>query len=135
MHAGFTTNCTTKRKKISTKRQRAIDEHNAWLKQQGLHVDQLSSKKTKAQKLSLEYTKDSSNLKCTNGFAPAGAKKSIFDSKWKNPYRDDEDLSAREKVAIEKAELLKLRISPAYNKGAYQLITGGKEDAKYIGKK
>lgn len=63
-----------------------------------------------------------------------GAVNSIFDSRWKNPYREDEDLAERERVAQEQAEEKKKRIAPAYGKGAYQYLTGP-EGARDAGKK
>lgn len=49
-------------------------------------------------------------------------KKSVTDSKWKRPYRDDEEREERERIAVEIAEQKGKSLAPAYNKGAYQPI-------------
>lgn len=60
-----------------------------------------------------------------------GAKKSIFDSKWKRPYTGE--MEERENKAIEEAERKAKQVAPIYNKGAYQYISN-RENAKDIGK-
>jgi len=125
VHPGLTTINTGKnKKKPSVKQQRAAAEHEAWLRSQGLHPDQLSTKKeNKPRPLKLSLSVDRTGPQCSNGFAPAGAKNSVFDSKWKRTYEDDPALAAREEEALKKAEALKSKLMPLYNKGPVQLQT------------
>lgn len=126
VHPGLTTINTGKsRKKPSVKQQRAAALHESWLRTQGLHPDQLAARKgsDRPRKLNLKIAVDRSGPQCTNGFAPAGAKKSVFDSKWKKTYEDDPLLAAREEIALGKAEALKSKLMPLYNKGPVQLNT------------
>lgn len=61
--------------------------------------------------------------------ASGTAARSVFDSRWRNTYDDNPVMAEREAEALAKAEALKARIAPAYNKGAYQLTTS-QEDLK-----
>jgi len=66
-----------------------------------------------------------------------GVKHSVFDTKWKDPYKDDPNMAIREEIAIAEAEKLKARAMPIANKMGYQYITDGmiKNDIKTLGKK
>jgi hypothetical protein len=55
--------------------------------------------------------------KLSNGFAPGGEKKSLFDTTWKRTYEDDPVMAEREQEALKQAELKKQHLMPAYNKG------------------
>ena len=57
------------------------------------------------------------------GFAPGGAKKSVFDSQWQRTYEDDPAMAEREAAALRKAEAIKSNLMPLYNKGPIQLQT------------
>lgn len=124
MHPGLTTLNTGKsKKKPGAKQLKAAKDHAEWLKTQGLHPDQLAQRKDKSRKkLNLNLSVDRTGPQCNNGFAPGGAKKSIFDSQWKDTYKDPV-LAEREKEALKKAENRKSMLMPLYNKGPVQLQT------------
>jgi len=50
-----------------------------------------------------------------------------------NKIELSEDMLVRERIALKKAEKLKTQVAPAFNKGAYQLIS--KLDIQFLGKK
>lgn len=125
VHPGLSTLNTSKTKrKPGAKQVRAMEEHNQWLRKQGLHPEQLAAKgREKPRKLSLNLRVDRDGPQCTNGFAPGGAKKSVFDTQWTDRYKDDPLLAEREQEALRRAEDLKSRLMPLYNKGPVQLQT------------
>ena len=117
----YINNIGSTRKKPSAKQQKAKAEHEAWLRSQGLHPDQLAAKPKEApRKLKKVVTVDKAGPQVSNGFAPGGAKKSVFDSEWKRTYDDDPVMAERERTALAEAEAKKSRIMPLYNKGGYQ---------------
>ena len=86
-----------------------------------MHPDQLAARATPApRKLTVTLKVDTSGPPVSNGFAPGGAKKSVFDSEWKRTYEDNPEMAARERVALAQAEAKKSRVFPLYNKGGYQ---------------
>lgn len=118
----YINNIGNMKKKPSVKQQKAKAAHDAWLRQMGVHPDQLAQKpKHKPQTLQKVVTVDTSGPQVSNGFAPAGAKKSVFDSTWQRTYEHDPVMAERERVALAKAEALKANVYPLYNKGGYQL--------------
>lgn len=107
----------TKTKK-SVKQIKAQQEHDIWLRKQGLHMEQLQAKpQSKPQTLKKVVTVDRSGPGVSNGFAPAGAKKSVFDSAWKHTYDHDPLMAEREAEALRRAEARKSNIMQTYNKG------------------
>ena len=113
------------RKKPTAKQIRAQAEHDKYLRSQGLHPEQLAARpKPAARKLNKSITVDKTSAPCSNGFAPGGAKKSVFDSEWQRTYEDDPEMAEREKIALAQAEALKGQLMPLYNKGPVQLNTG-----------
>lgn len=126
-------NTSNKKKKIGAAQKRAALEHDAWLRKRGLHPDQLASTPKKAKPLDYKLSVDRSSIPCSNGFAPGGAKKSVFDSQWQKTYDDDPLLAEREAAALAKAESMKANLMPLYNKGPIQLNTGLK--AHELGKR
>lgn len=63
-----------------------------------------------------------------------GAKRSVFDSRWKRPYEDE--MATRESVALAEAAEKSRRIAPIANKMGYQYIGNiSKEDLKTLGRK
>jgi hypothetical protein len=71
-----------------------------------------------------------------NSLMGTGSKKSVFDSKWKRPYIENEELAKREELAVLEAEEKGKMIAPLYNKGAYVYVGGkSKEDLLTLGKK
>ena len=113
------------KKKPSVKQQKAHAEHQAWLRSQNLHPDQLAAKpKAKPATLKKVVTVDTSGPQCTNGFSAGGAKKSVFDTQWQRTYENDPAMAEREKLALEQAQARKSQLMPLYNKGPIQLNTG-----------
>ena len=125
VHPGLTTlNTTKKKKRPSVKQQRAAAAHDEWLRSMGLHAEQISERlPKKGQKLRSGYRVNPLEPQCSNGFAPGGAKKSVFDSKWQRTYDDDPAMAERESMALAKAEAMKGNLMPLYNKGPVQLNT------------
>jgi hypothetical protein len=113
------------KKKPSAKLVRAQQAHEQYLKNMGLHKDQLAAKpKAAPRTLNKVMVVDRTGPQVTNGFAPGGAKKSVFDSEWKRTYDDDPAMAERERAALAKAEAIKANLYPLYNKGPIQLNTG-----------
>ena len=112
---------TTKPKrkhKPSAKMIKAQQVHDQFLRKMGVHPDQLAAKpKSPPRKLTSVVKADVSGPQCTNGFAPAGAKKSVFDSEWQRTYEEDPHMAERERVALAQAEAKKANIIQTYNKG------------------
>lgn len=129
-------NTSSKKKKVNAKQQRALAEHEKWLKKMDLHPTQIKTREIKRSKVAstLPEIKKSSIPSHGNGFAPIKGNKSVFDSAWKKMYEDDPVMAEREELARMKAENKKSRIAPAYSKGAYQYISE-ETDLKDIGKK
>jgi hypothetical protein len=126
IHPGLTTLNTAKRKKKpSVSQQRAKHEHDEWLRKQGIHPEQLAKKVKKPGKLKYTIHPKDESGPCSNGFADGGAKKSIFDGNWQDRYKDDPLMAEREQLALKKAEALKARVLPLYNKGGLQLMPEG----------
>ena len=109
------------KKKPTAAQIRAKAEHEKWLRENGVHPEQLASKpKTASRRLTSTVSASKSGPQCTNGFAAGGAKKSVFDSKWQRHYEDDPQMAEREAAALKAAEAKKANILPLYNKGGYQ---------------
>jgi hypothetical protein len=109
------------KKKLTAKQLRAQAEHEAWLKAQNVHPDQLAARATPvSRKLTVTLKVDTSGPPVSNGFAPGGAKKSVFDSEWKRTYEDDPEMAARERVALQEAQAKKAKVMPLFNKGGLQ---------------
>lgn len=124
VHASLSDINTSKSKKKPTvKQQKAMAEHDVWLKKQGLHPDQLSNRKSKPNKLKKSFVMNKNEPQCSNGFAQGGFKTSIFDSNWNKRYEDNPELAARETIALRKAEELKGNLMALYNKGPVMLKT------------
>jgi len=117
--------------KLNAKQQRAKDSHDAWLKKQGIHPDQLAAKKVKQAKEKREAYRPT--VTASNQIPGLMPSKSIFHSEWKRDLKDD-DMIAREAAAIEQAKFKAKCIAPAYSKGSYQFITP-KSDVTELGKK
>lgn len=121
-----TTSSGTSKKKLNVKQERAKQEHDAWLRKQGLHPDQIAAKKSNAKKkLKLDLVVNKGGPQCTNGFTNGGFRTSVFDSNWNRRYEDDPKLAEREALALRKAEALKADLLPLYNKGPIQLRPKG----------
>lgn len=137
MHAGFSTTNTRPRKSRKTPALlKAEQEHDAWLRKQGLHPDQLAQRTKDRNPGKFRNTARPVNpgSDCSNGFAPGGAKKSVFDTEWQRRYEEDPVMAERERLALMQAEQKKSRVAPAYSKGAYQFITDD-ADLKTLGRK
>lgn len=117
----YINNIGNTKRKPSARALKAKAEHDAWLRRQGLHPDQLASKpKDAPRKLRKVVSVDRSTPDVSNGFAPGGAKKSVFDSEWQRRYDEDPIMAERERIALAKAEAKKANIMPLYNKGGLQ---------------
>ena len=113
------------KKKLTAKQLKAKAEHEAWLKAQNVHPDQLAARATPAsRKLTVTLKVDTSGPPVSNGFAPGGAKKSVFDSEWQRTYDDDPEMAARERVALQEAQAKKSNLMSLYNKGPIQYNSG-----------
>ena len=135
VHPGLsTTRVSKEKKKLTPKQEKAQAEHNAWLKKQGLHLDQLAARATRPSKLTKTVSADKSGPQCNNGFAQGGYKTSIFDSEWNHAYDDHPLMAEREAEALKKAEALKGQLMPLYNKGPVMVKTKGL-DQKDFGKR
>ena len=118
-------NIGSTRKKPTAKQIRAQAEHDKYLRSQGLHPDQLAARpKTAPARLRKVVSADKTGPQVSNGFAPGGAKRSVFDSEWQRTYEDDPQMAERERIALAQAEALKGQLMPLYNKGPIQLNTG-----------
>ncbi len=117
----YINNIGNTKKKPNVKQLKAKAEHEAYLRKMGLHPDQLAAKpKAAPRKLTKVVEVDRSGPQVSNGFAPGGAKKSVFDSEWQRTYDDDPVMAERERKALAQAEAKKSRVFPLYNKGGYQ---------------
>jgi len=112
-----TLNTDKNKRKPSARQIKAQAEHEAWQRKNGVHPEQRSRKTASTKMLKSYLTIDRSGPQCNNGFAPGGAKKSIFDSQWQRTYEEDACMAEREAEALRAAESKKLNISQTYNKG------------------
>lgn len=124
MHAGMTTLNTKKSaKKPSVKQNRALAAHDKWLRERGIHPDQLAQRNKKPVKKDIQASVSDSTRSMPslgNGFAPIVGKRSVFDSAWRRDYEDDPLMAEREAMALREAEEKKKYIRPLYNKGPVQ---------------
>lgn len=121
----LTTTRYNSKKKLNAKELRAKAEHDAWLKKQGLHPDQLSTRKAlKGTKISKEMPnyKVSENAPLSNSIGN-GFRKGVMENLHK------------EKPEVQKEILYKAsRCMPLFNKGGIQYATPG-EDMTQVGTK
>lgn len=121
VHPGLSTTNTKKKKpkKLTKTAMEASAKFDKWQRKNGIHPDQLAEKlaKTSNKKLKPYLSIDTNSGQVSNGFAPGGAKKSIFDSEWQRTYEDDPVMAEREADALRAAEAKKSNISQTYNKG------------------
>lgn len=122
------------KKKPSAKLLKARHEHDQYLRKIGLHADQLAAKARPARKFTATAKPQATGPACSNGFAPGGAKKTVFDSEWRRDYDHDPALAQRERAAVQRAKQKTTKIAPAYSKGAYQFITDD-SDLTTLGRK
>ena len=104
-------------KKSNAKQARAKAEHDAWLRSQNIHPDQLSARSKSPRKLTKTVQPHSPGLACGNKFDVGGFKKSVFDSEWKQPYIDDLHMAEREAVALKQAQAKRSNVMQTYHKG------------------
>jgi hypothetical protein len=139
-----------KRKKLmKLKRERVAAQQLAAVQKNNKSVQQLvetcvknTQKRRRSAQTHANWRSEYAASLQNNGLLPArlesmqgiGAKKSVFDSRWKRPYADE--MAEREAAAlVEVAEKAK-RVAPVYNKGAYQYVGGmPEEDLKTLGRK
>lgn len=124
--AYLTTTRYNAKKKLSIKEQRAKIEHEAWLKKQGLHPEQLAARKSpksdKSYKPASVVCKDDS-IPLSNTIVDGGRVHGIM----ANLHKESPEV---QKAIMDKAS----RCMPLYNKGGYQLATPN-EDLTQVGSK
>ena len=105
VHAGLsTTNDKPRKKKPSPAQQKAKAEHEAWLRKQGIHPDQLAAKaQPKSKKLTSWRGAVDPGAPCSNTVVDGGAVRSVFNSHWQDRYKDDPLMAEREREALAKA--------------------------------
>lgn len=120
-------------RKPSAKQLKAKAEHEAWLRKQGIHPDQLSARSKPVGKLTKTVRPHTTGPECGNKFDVGGFKKSVFDSEWKRTYEDDPQMAEREAAALREAQAKKANLMPLYNKGPVQY--GGNLKMTELGKR
>jgi hypothetical protein len=117
----YMNNIGNTKRKPTAKQLKAQAVHDAWLRAHGVHPDQLAAK-PKGEPVTLKkvVSPDTTGPQVTNGFAPGGAKKSVFDSTWQRTYAHDPVMAERERVALAQAEAKKSKVMPLFNKGGLQ---------------
>lgn len=124
VHAGLTTLNTKKSsKKLGVKQKRAQSDHEKWLRDRGIHPDQIAQRNKNSKPKQLQVSNKESTRSVAslgNGFAPIVNKRSVFDSAWRRDYEDDPVMAEREAMALAEAEAKKKFIRPLYNKGPVQ---------------
>lgn len=124
VHPGLSTIKSGKpKKKLNAKQQRVLAEHEAWLKKNGLHSDQISKNSNRRQIDNSYLNVDKNTPTLSNTVVDGGFKKTIWDSKWKRTYEDDPLMAEREDDALRQADAKKRRLMPLYNKGPVQFCT------------
>ena len=123
----LTTTRYNSKKKLSAKEQRAKAEHEAWLKKQGLHPDQLATRKAlkgsnKNQKELPSYKVENS-IPLSNNIVDGGRVKGIM----ANLHKEAPEV---QKEILYKAS----RCMPLYNKGGIQYASPN-EDLTQVGTK
>lgn len=113
------------KKKLNAKEQRAKADHEAWLRKQGLHPDQLALNKTsktakKVERNMPSYRVDDS-IPLSNTIVDGGRARGIM----VNLHKES---PAVQKAILDKAS----RCMPLYNKGGIQFATPG-EDMTQVG--
>ena len=137
--AYLTTTQYNRKKKSSVRAQKAQAEHDAWLRKQGLHPEQLAAKKAAAAKDAKHQPKENTTPRQTmtslasNEIPGSAPKRSVFDSEWKRVY-DDDAMMARELASLKDSRDKAMRIAPLYSKGPAQFMTDG-TDCKTVGRK
>lgn len=127
-------NTKKSKKKPNPAQLRAQAEHDAWLRKNGVHPDQLQARPRQTNKLKLNLVVDKAGPQVSNGFANAGMKRSIWDSEWQRTYEDDPLMAEREALALRQADKKRQKTAPLYSKGPYQYITND-SDTKTLGRK
>lgn len=93
-------------------------EHEAWRKRYALMLK----------------TGERETASLSNKIAGDCYKTQIDDSRWRNTYKDNEELKAREQKAQKEIDQKRKRIAPIYSKGNYQYVSDLK-DITTLGKK
>jgi hypothetical protein len=118
MKPHFTTTKTGRSTKPSAKQIQAKSEHEAWLRKNGVHPDQLT--KAKLHKIAVPSYK-TEGVQLSNTIVDGGRAKGIM----ANLHKES---AATRAAILEKAS----RVAPLYNKGGLQLL-GKNEDLTKIG--
>ena len=112
----LTTTRYNSKKKLSAKEQRAKADHEAWLRKQGLHPDQLATRKAfkgtnKPQKNMPDY-KVESTIPLSNTIVDGGRARGIM----VNLHKEKPEV---QQAIVDKAS----RVMPLFNKGGLQYAT------------
>lgn len=115
------------KKKLNAKEQRAKADHEAWLRKQGLHPDQLATRKafkgSSKPQTSLPSYKVDNSIPLSNNIVDGGRVKGIMANLHKEPEHVQKEI-------LYKAS----RCMPLFNKGGIQYATPG-EDMTQVGTK
>ncbi len=117
MKPHFNTNGTARSSKPSAKQQQAKAEHEAWLKRNGVHPDQLT--KAKLHKNSLPSYK-TEKVQLSNTILDGGRASGIMANLYKEPKHVQSQIIARA-----------ASVTPLYNKGGYAVAV--KSDGNCLG--
>lgn len=119
----LTTTKYNSKRKLNVKQQRALDEHEAWMKKKGIGTKTKTEKRTESPHSIPDYRAGS------RGTVPLG-------NKLGNGYQTGVMVNLHKESAATQKEIIakSKRLAPAYSKGAYQYITPG-SDIVDLGKK
>ena len=118
----LTTTRYNSKRKLNAKQQRALAEHNEWLKKRGVHPSQLAPVRNSVNRIP-DYREDQRNTVPLSNAVGNGFKSGVMENLHKEKPEVQKEILAKAK-----------RIAPAYSKGGYQYITP-ESDLTDIGKK
>lgn len=109
--------------KLNAKQKRALEEHEAWLKKQGIGTKTKTEKRVASPNSIPDYRADQRSTVPLGNTIGNGYKNGIMENLHKESPETQKEILAKAK-----------RLAPAYSKGAYQYITPG-SDVMDLGKK
>lgn len=114
--------------KTNARQRSAKQAHDAWLRERGLHPEQIAKRQAKAQKVfdTVKEVINSPKLPALSNKVGNGLKNDIWEKIRKGEEKPE---------TVAEIEAKAKRIAIAYNKGAYQYMGNGKENYKDAGKK
>ena len=117
-----TTNYNPKRK-LNAKQKRAVEEHEAWLRKQGIGAKTKTEKRVASPNSIPDYRADNRAAVPLGNTIGNGYQRGVMVNLHKESAATQKEIIAKSK-----------RLAPAYSKGAYQYITPGSDIAD-LGKK